>query len=164
MKRHIISKSQGTIVVLTVLIAVALGMTNPSTVLAGKPQFVVTVELNCGNSCETDHTTAIGNFYFYSSKGALMGSVSISCENTVPCSGHISTGTTDPMPTKPAYWVGQLYHTDPQNHTVAGAFCASTSSQYYPWREGTAEALECISPLDFKWRYVGATIDYPTPY
>jgi hypothetical protein len=37
MKRHIIFQFQGTIVVITVLIAVMLGMTNPSTALGAKP-------------------------------------------------------------------------------------------------------------------------------
>ena len=51
MKRHLISKFQGIIIVITILIAVTLGMTNPSTVLGGKPlpDYVDVVMMVCSD-------------------------------------------------------------------------------------------------------------------
>ena len=51
MTHHIISKLQGTIIVITILIAVTLGMTAPSTVLGGKPlpDYVDVVMMVCSD-------------------------------------------------------------------------------------------------------------------
>ena len=75
MRRHIFSKFQGTIVVLTVLTVVTLGMTNPSTVLAAKPQYVVNLELSCGTSSSIPYpsTKAVAEFNFYLEGGVIMG-------------------------------------------------------------------------------------------
>ena len=57
MKRHIVSVSHGTMVAITVLIAVMLGITIPSTVLAAKPlpEYTDVVMVQCsGITCQVD--------------------------------------------------------------------------------------------------------------
>ena len=106
MRRHIFSKFQGTIVVLTVLTAVTLGMTNPLTVLAAKSptEYVDVVALRC-----TDRTYDVYvEVYFYDlPKGGtyrFIGGASPSC------SALTGTGDADsmrPIWFKPVMW--ELY-------------------------------------------------------
>ena len=164
MKRHTMSWSQGTIVVLTVLIGITLGMTNPSTVLAGKAQYVVTVELICINTEGAQHTTAEADYYFYSSKNVVIGNARVVCDVDGPNSSNTVTGTTEPMSTKPAYWVGELTLTDPLTPKTESFYGYTRSAQYFPTFGGTTDNLTCVSPVDSELHEVLLTIFDPTFY
>ena len=164
MKRHTMSWSQGTIVVLTVLIGITLGMTNPSTVLAGKAQYVVTVELICINTEGAQHTTAEADYYFYSSKNVVIGHARVVCDVDGPNSSNTVTGTTEPMSTKPAYWVGELTLTDPLTPKTESFYGYTRSAQYFPTFGGTTDYLTCVSPVDSELHEVLLTIFDPTLY
>jgi len=167
MKRHIISKFQGTIVVLTVLIAVTLGMTNPSIVLAAKAQYVVNLELSCGTSSLPPYpsTKAVAEFYFYLEGGEIIGGATVVCEPSGGEGGDTVTGTTGPMRAKPLYWVGSLSLQDPSLNSKMGAiYCYTYMGNYFPVFGGATENLICISPVDDEVHNAVLTIFDPTRY
>ena len=100
MKRHLIS--QGTIVVLTVLIAVMLGMINPSTVLGAKPltEYTDVVKLHSSDT-SLEVSVTVKFWQVGKSSSTLIGGAYPSC-------GKIE-GTSDadcmfPVPAKPSMW------------------------------------------------------------
>ncbi len=168
MRRHIFSKFQGTIVVLTVLTVVTLGMTNPSTVLAAKPQYVVNLELSCGTSSSIPYpsTKAVAEFNFYLEGGVRIGGANVVCEPSGgEEGGDIVTGTTGPMQAKPLYWVGSLSLQDPSLNGKMGAiYCYTFMGNYFPVFGGATENLICISPVDDEVHNAVLTIFDPTRY
>jgi hypothetical protein len=117
MKRHIISKSQGTIVVLTVLIAVTLGMTNPSTVLAVKPisEYVTLSLVECSDN--TAQVDVVVYYYWVDKIGneTIAGWGEPSC---VKGGGTMDIDGNLPYMFKPNKWVAWLPFWDPATQEV----------------------------------------------
>jgi len=114
MKRHTISKLQGTIVVLTVLIAVTLGMTNPSTVLGARAptEYIDVALVECSDTSDTAYEVYV-TVYFYevtkSGSPALRGWAYPAC--TVSNGYGPDADTMNPFPTKLGMWeVGLSFH------------------------------------------------------
>ena len=133
MKRHIISKFQGTIVVLTVLIAVTLVMTNPSTVLAAKSpnEYVDVVMLSCSDRAYDVYVEV----YFYDlPKGDTYRFIG----GTNPsCTALTGTGDADsmrPIWFKPVMW--ELYwgfwNTGTQKYDCQGSITEPYTDTSFP--------------------------------
>ena len=170
MKRPIISKFQGSIVVVTVLIAITLGMTTPSTVLGGKAQYVVKVELECITDWEASTTTAYAEIEFYSSKALLIGSMRVDCSANGLYQRVPVIATSNPMTTKPAYFQGAIVLTDPNLTPYLVGYCSSSFRIAFPalWAGQTNQYLNCVWPSEFgsypKLHHVELSVFDPTPY
>jgi len=122
MKRHIFSKFQGTSVVLTVLIAVMLGMTNPSTVLGAKPltEYAVVVLVECSDlTYQVDVTV---NFYQGQKDGSERdsGVATPSCDNL---QGARDADSMVPVWVKPNEWKVWVRFRDPITGII---YCENT--------------------------------------
>ena len=169
MKRPIISKFQGSIVVVTVLIAITLGMTTPSTVLGGKAQYVVKVELECITDWEASTTTAYAEIEFYSPKAMIIGTMRVDCSANGQYQREPVIATSPPMTSKPAYFQGVIVQTPPPSDDLVG-YCSSSFRIAFPalWAGQTNQYLSCVWPTEFvnypQLHHVELSVFDPTPY
>ena len=169
MKRPIISKFQGSIVVVTVLIAITLGMTTPSTVLGGKAQYVVKVELECITDWEASTTTAYAEIEFYSPKAMIIGTMRVECSANGRYQREPVIATSPPMTSKPAYFQGVIVQTPPPSDDLVG-YCSSSFRIAFPalWAGQTNQYLNCVWPTEFvnypQLHHVELSVFDPTPY
>ena len=106
MKRHAISQSLGAIVVLTALIAVMLGMMNPSIVLGAKPgtEYVVVVEVGVGVQTSIKFDASV-EFFVVDKTGSEINLQQISLQSIT---GSADIGVTFPYFLKYGKWVATV--------------------------------------------------------
>ncbi len=120
MKRIIVSMSHGTIFLLTVLIAVTLGMTNPSTVLGARPltEYIDVALVECSDTSNTAYEVYV-TVYFYEvtkfNSSALRGWAFPAC---IKSQGyHEEADTMNPYAAKLGMWEVWLDFVDPSTGT-----------------------------------------------
>jgi len=126
MKHHAISKFQGTIVMLTVLIAVTLWMTNPSLAVKPGTRYADVVMVECANNTTLQVNVTV---YFYSTNNTLIGWAYLVCGknyNTMDADSMV------PHVLKPATWEAWIGFYDPDTNTT----CSATDIEF-PYTDTT---------------------------